>query len=76
MTAVLRGQFDLATQLLKNNLATKDHINVDGRNLRQIAEDTNRQKALAYIDGKELKNGIINRNGSVDARAQPQSVEL
>jgi len=57
-------------------LATKDHINFDGRNLRQIAEDTNRQKALAYIDGKEHKNGIINRNGSVDARAQPQSVEL
>lgn len=31
MTAVLRDQFDIATLLIKNNLATRTYKNIEGR---------------------------------------------
>ena len=42
MTAVMREQFDIANQLVKNNLATRGYVNRDGRDVRQIAEDANK----------------------------------
>ena len=54
MTAVLREQFDIANILLKNNLASKDYVNRGGSTIRQIAEETNRERALAYLDGREI----------------------
>ena len=53
MTAVLREQFEIANLLLKNNLATKGYVNREGRDVRQIAEDANRVKALNYLDNRE-----------------------
>lgn len=66
MTAVLRESFDIANLLLKNNLATKGYVNREGRDVRQIAEDSNRLRALAYLDNKEIPRKSLNRNGSVD----------
>ena len=42
MTAVLREQFEVANQLLKNNLATKGYVNRNGMDVRSIAEESNR----------------------------------
>lgn len=53
MTAVLRDQFEIANLLLKNNLATRGYVNREGRDLKQIAEDNNKERALAYIDGRD-----------------------
>ena len=54
MTAVLRDQFDIANALLKNNLASKEYVNRLGVTVRQIAEDNNMVRALAYLDGREI----------------------
>ena len=54
MTAVLRDQFDIANALLKNNLASKEYVNRQGVTVRQIAEDNNMVRALAYLDGREI----------------------
>ena len=66
MTAVLRDQFEVANLLIKNNLATRTYRNIEGRDLRQIAEDANRVRALAYLDNREIPRQVYNRNGSVD----------
>lgn len=52
MTAVLREHFEIANLLLKNNLATKGYENREGRNVRQIAEDGNRARVLAFLDDR------------------------
>jgi len=54
MTAVMRDQFDVANQLVKNNLATRGYVNREGRDIRTIAEDANRVRALAYLDNREI----------------------
>lgn len=54
MTAVLRDQFDLANLLIKNNLATRGYVNRDGRDVRTIAEDLNKVRALAFLDNREI----------------------
>lgn len=54
MTAVLRENFEIANLLLKNNLATKGYVNREGRDVRQIAEDGNRVRSLAYLDNREI----------------------
>ena len=70
MTAVLREQFEIANLLLKNNLATKGYVNREGRDVRQIAEDANRVRALNYLDNREALGpraaGKISRRGSMD----------
>jgi len=66
MTAVLRESFEIANLLLKNNLATKGYVNREGRDVRQIAEDSNRLRALAYLDNREIPRKALGRNGSVD----------
>ena len=54
MTAVLREQFEIANLLVKNNLATRGYVNCNGQNIRQIAEESGRVRALAYLDNKEI----------------------
>ena len=54
MTAVLRDQFEVANLLVKNNLATRGYVNRDGRDIRTIAEDANKVRALAYLDNREI----------------------
>lgn len=66
MTAVLRGQFEIAGALLKNNLATRGYVNRDGRDVRQIAEDANQIRALNFLDDGELKMLVLKRDSSVD----------
>lgn len=68
MTAVLRDQFEVANQLVKNNLATRGYVNKDGRDIRQIAEDANKERALAYLDNREIPQLIKKHrnNGSME----------
>ena len=66
MTAVLRENFEIANLLLKNNLATKGYVNREGRDVRQIAEDQNRQRVLAYLDNREIPRKAFGREKSVD----------
>ena len=54
MTAVLRDQFEIANLLVKNNLATRGYVNREGRDVRIIAEDANKVRALAYLDNREI----------------------
>ena len=54
MTAVLRDQFEVANMLVKNNLATRGYVNREGRDIRTIAEDANKVRALAYLDNREI----------------------
>ena len=66
MTAVLREKFEIANLLEKNNLAKRGYVNKDGRTVRQIAEDANRVRVLAFLDNKEIPSRpTINRNGSM-----------
>ena len=67
MTAVLRENFEIANLLLKNNLATKGFVNREGRDVRQIAEDSNRVRALAYLDNREIPRKAFGRDKSVDS---------
>jgi hypothetical protein len=67
MTAVLRENFDIGNLLLKNNLATKGYVNREGRDVRQIAEDQNRVRALAYLDNREIPRKAFGREKSVDS---------
>ena len=67
MTAVLRENFEIANLLLKNNLATKGYVNREGRDVRQIAEDQNRVRALAYLDNREIPRKAFGREKSVDS---------
>lgn len=67
MIAVLRENFDIANLLLKNNLATKGFVNREGRDVRQIAEDSNRVRALAYLDNREIPRKAFGREKSVDS---------
>ena len=65
MTAVLREKFEIANLLLKNNIATKGYVNKEGRDVRQIAEDNNKERVLAYLDNREIPSRPIKaRNGS------------
>jgi hypothetical protein len=68
MTAVLRDQFEVANLLVKNNLATRGYVNRDGRDVRMIAEDLNKVRAMAYLDNREIPQLNKNRrnNGSMD----------
>ena len=67
MTAVLREQFEVANQLLKNNLATRGYVNREGRDVRQIAEDAKSTRALAYLDNRDGgTRPAINREASMD----------
>jgi|FrelakmetLWP11LW_1041352.scaffolds.fasta_scaffold10952_3 hypothetical protein len=50
MAAVLRELFDVADLLVKNNLATRDYVNREGRDVRQVAEDSGRDRVLSYLD--------------------------
>lgn len=52
--------------LLKHNLATRAYRNIDGRDVHQIAEDSNRERALAYLENREIPRQVYNRNGSID----------
>ena len=67
MTAVLRENFEIANLLLKNNLATKGYVNREGRDVRQIAVDSNRVRALAYLDNREIPRKAFGREKSVDS---------
>ena len=71
MTAVMRELFEVANHLVKNNLATRGYVNREGRDVRQIAEDANKQRALAYLDNREIpiQTNSINRNPSTEAIA-------
>jgi len=71
MTAVLREHFDIANLLMKNNLATKGYVNREGRDVRQIAEDSNRVRALAFLDNREIPRPVLKRDTSV-GQGQPQ----
>lgn len=74
MTAVLRENFEIANLLIKNNLATKGYVNREGRDVRQIAEDGNRVRALAYLDNREIpRQQFLKRDGSVDHVPMAQS---
>lgn len=73
MTAVLRDQFDIANQLIKNNLATREYRNIDGRDVHQIAEDSGRVRALAYLENREIPRQVYNRIGSVDKLTNGQA---
>jgi len=66
MTAVLRENFEIANLLLKNNLATKGYMNKDGRDVRQLATDFDRQRVLAYLDNYEIPRKSYGRDKSVD----------
>ena len=66
MTAVLRDQFEIANLLIKNSLATRTYKNIEGRDVHQIAVDTNRTRAVAYLENREIPRQVYNRNGSVD----------
>lgn len=71
MTAVLREKFEIANLLEKNNLAKRGYVNKDGRTVRQIAEDANRVRVLAFLDNKEIPSRpTINRNGSMQNISQ------
>lgn len=66
MTAVLREKFEIANLLEKNNLAKRGYVNKDGLTVRQIAENQNRVRVLAFLDNKEIPTRpAINRNGSM-----------
>ena len=65
MTAVLRGQTEIADQLLKNNLATKGYLNREGRSILQIAEDAGKEHAIAYLNGN-MHSRSFKRDGSID----------
>ena len=73
MTAVLRDQFEIANLLIKNNLATRDYKNIEGRDVHQIAVDTNRTRAVAYLENREIPRQVYNRNGSVDILSSGKS---
>ena len=66
MTAALREHFQIGNLLLKNNLATKGYVNREGRDVRQIAEDGDRVRVLAYLDQREIPRANLKRDGSVD----------
>ena len=71
MTAVLREKFEIANLLEKKNLAKRGYVNKDGRTVRQIAEDANRVRVLAFLDNKEIPSRpTINRNGSMQNISQ------
>jgi hypothetical protein len=76
MTAVLRENFEIANLLLKNDLATKGYVNRDGRDVRQIAEDGNRVRSLAYLDNREIPRQQLKRDGSVDSVPMLQHVKV
>ena len=68
MAAVMRDQFEVANQLIKNNLATRGYVNREGRDIRTIAEVANNMRALAYLDNREIPQ-LIKRdraNGSLE----------
>ena len=53
--------------MLKNNLATRGYVNREGRDVRQIAEDAKRTRALAYLDNRDGgSRPAINREASMD----------
>jgi len=66
MTAVLRENFEIANMLLKNNLATKGYVNREGRDVRQIVVDQNRNRCIAYLDNREIPRKGFGREKSVD----------
>ena len=76
MTAVLRENFDIASILLKNNLATKGYVNADGRDCRQIAEDMNKVRAMAYLDNREIPRAVIKRDVSAEQLSGASKVRL
>ena len=51
MTAVMKDQTEIADLLLKHNLATKGYLNRDGKSVLQMAEEANRDYAIAYLNG-------------------------
>jgi hypothetical protein len=52
--------------LVKNNLATRGYVNQNGQNIRQIAEEARRSRALAYLENNEIPRQIMQRNSSMD----------
>ena len=51
MTAVMKDQTEIADLLLKHNLATKGYLNRGGKSVLQMAEEANRDYAIAYLNG-------------------------
>ena len=49
MLAVIVERFQIASLLADSGLFDKDFVNVEGRTITQIAEDRNRERALAYL---------------------------
>lgn len=49
---------------MKNNLATRGYVNREGRDIRMIAEDANRVRALAYLDNREIPQLIKHHRGN------------
>ena len=49
MLAVLIERFEIATLLEECGLFNKDHVNIEGRTVFQIAEDRNRVRAIAFL---------------------------
>ena len=49
MLAVLCEQFEIATLFEECGLFNKEHVNIEGRTVMQIAEDRNRVRPLAFL---------------------------